>query len=111
MIHIKHLGPEHIGRWVEYHRGAGEIETGRIKSWTDRAVFVVYSCYGEASVLGIHGSGNQSARFNLSLTMGFRRRLPIDEGCHLGGMAGKPGMTYSLEKASRFRLAVLQSKE
>ena len=38
---IKELGPEHIGRWVDYRDGAGQIEKGRIKSWNDR---VVSSC-------------------------------------------------------------------
>jgi hypothetical protein len=42
MIDIKELGPEHVGKWVEYRGGAGETERGRIKSWNDRFVFVVY---------------------------------------------------------------------
>jgi hypothetical protein len=44
MIDIKELGPEHIGKWVEYRGGAGETERGRIKSWTDTYVRVVYRC-------------------------------------------------------------------
>ena len=47
MIHTKELGPEHVGRWVLYCGGAGEIETGKIKSWNDRVVFVVYHCNNE----------------------------------------------------------------
>jgi hypothetical protein len=47
MIHTKELGPEHVGRWVLYRGGAGEIETGKIKSWNDRVVFVVYHCNNE----------------------------------------------------------------
>jgi hypothetical protein len=34
MIHI--LGPEHVGRWVDYRGGVGDIETGKIKSWNRR---------------------------------------------------------------------------
>ena len=47
MIHINQLGPEHVGKWVEYRDGAGETERGRIKSWNDRVVFVVYRCNNE----------------------------------------------------------------
>jgi len=47
MIQIKELGPEHVGKWVEYRGGAGELERGRIKSWNDRVVFVVYHRNGE----------------------------------------------------------------
>jgi hypothetical protein len=25
------LGPEHIGRWIDYHEGTGKIETGKIQ--------------------------------------------------------------------------------
>jgi hypothetical protein len=39
MIDIKELGPEHVGKWVEYRGGAGETERGRIKSWNDQFVF------------------------------------------------------------------------
>ncbi len=44
MIQIKDLGPEHIWKWVEYRSGTGETERGRIKSWTDKYVYVVYKC-------------------------------------------------------------------
>jgi hypothetical protein len=47
MIHINELGAGHVGRWVEYRSCAGEIEIGKIKSWTYKAVFVVYHCNGE----------------------------------------------------------------
>lgn len=47
MINIKELKPEDNGRWVEYTGGAGEQERGRIKSWNDQYVFVVYKCNGE----------------------------------------------------------------
>jgi hypothetical protein len=44
MIDIKELGPEHIGKLVEYRAGTGQTERGRIKSWTDKYVRVVYKC-------------------------------------------------------------------
>jgi hypothetical protein len=46
MIDIKELRPEHVGKWVEYRGGPGKIETGKIKSWNDRVVFVVYRFTG-----------------------------------------------------------------
>lgn len=33
-----------IGRWVVYTNGAGKLRPGRIKSWSDVWVFVVYKC-------------------------------------------------------------------
>ena len=33
-----------IGRFVEYRGGAGERERGRIKSFNDTWIFVVYKC-------------------------------------------------------------------
>lgn len=47
MIDIAELRPEDIGRWVEYKGGAGETERGRIKSWNNSFIFVVYKCGGE----------------------------------------------------------------
>lgn len=44
MIDIKSLNEFDIGKWVEYKGGAGEIERGRIKSWNDEFIFVVYKC-------------------------------------------------------------------
>lgn len=41
---IQNLTKEHIGKWVKYTPSAGESEVGRIKSWNDRWVFVVYNC-------------------------------------------------------------------
>ena len=40
MIQIKELGPQDVGKWVEYRGGAGETERGRIKSWNDKYVRV-----------------------------------------------------------------------
>lgn len=44
---IKTLTKSDIGRWVEYRGGAGEVERGRIKSWNDSYIFVVYKCNDE----------------------------------------------------------------
>jgi len=47
MIFIEELNLRDIGKWVEYTGGAGEKEKGRIKSWNDNFIFVVYKCAGE----------------------------------------------------------------
>jgi hypothetical protein len=48
MIQINELGPQHVGRWVEYRDpGTGETGRGRIKSWNAWSVFVVYRCNNE----------------------------------------------------------------
>jgi hypothetical protein len=44
MINIKDLKPEDVGRWVRYIPCVGAPEPGRIKSWNDTFVFVVYKC-------------------------------------------------------------------
>jgi hypothetical protein len=41
---IGELNKEDIGLWVEYTGGAGEKERGKIKSWNDKYIFVVYKC-------------------------------------------------------------------
>jgi hypothetical protein len=49
MIDIKRLKPEDKGRWVSYRPDAcgDELpEVGRIKSWNDRFIFVVFDCDG-----------------------------------------------------------------
>lgn len=38
------LEPKDIGRWVRYHPIYGYSEDGRIKSWNNKCVFVVYKC-------------------------------------------------------------------
>jgi hypothetical protein len=48
-IEINQLGPESIGKWVEYRGRAGTVARGRIQGWNDRVVFVVYRCAGEWS--------------------------------------------------------------
>ena len=43
---IQGLTKADIGKWVKYTPSAGESEVGRIKSWNDRWIFVVYHCAG-----------------------------------------------------------------
>ena len=40
---IKKLTKQDMGRWVTYHSFEKE-ERGRIKSWNDKWIFVVYKC-------------------------------------------------------------------
>lgn len=42
MIDIKLLTKEDVGRWVIYNPGY-KIERGKIKSWNDSGIFVVYN--------------------------------------------------------------------
>lgn len=44
-MQLVNLTKEDIGKWVEYHRHSKQ-EIGRIKSWNDKWVFVVYRCDG-----------------------------------------------------------------
>ena len=46
MLKISDLKESDIGRWVFYYDGF-KFESGRIKSWNDQFVFVVYSCDGQ----------------------------------------------------------------
>lgn len=43
-IDITKLTDADIGRWVEYKPLKGQLEKGRIKSWNDKWIFVVYKC-------------------------------------------------------------------
>jgi len=48
MINIKALKETDIGKWVNYRSMVGDkVERGRIKSWNDKFVFVVYKCNEE----------------------------------------------------------------
>lgn len=48
MIKIAELNKKSIGRYVLYSsKGGDKIEVGRIKSWNDKFVFVVYKCNEE----------------------------------------------------------------
>jgi hypothetical protein len=44
MIAIASLTATDRGRWVIYTAATGHIERGRIKSWTDQFIYVVYRC-------------------------------------------------------------------
>ena len=44
MIDISELYKEDIGKWVLYEGNFGEKEKGKIKSWNDKYIFVVYRC-------------------------------------------------------------------
>lgn len=43
-IQINKLTDKDVGRWVIYTPQVGPEESGRIKSWDDMYIFVVYSC-------------------------------------------------------------------
>jgi len=43
MIDIKKLTKDDVGKWVKY-TDFSKTELGRIKSWNDKFIFVVYSC-------------------------------------------------------------------
>ncbi len=48
MIDIKKLRKtKDIGKWVEYIPTDGHKEIGRLKSWNDKYIFVVYHCGNE----------------------------------------------------------------
>ncbi len=48
MIDIRGLTRKDVGRWVTYTGGFNSPrERGRIKSWNDKYVFVVYKCREE----------------------------------------------------------------
>lgn len=50
MIDLLELTKKDIGRWVEYHDShwsGGKAEKGRIKSWNDKFIFIVYLCNNE----------------------------------------------------------------
>lgn len=43
MIEITSLTQEDVGRWVTYTASDGHTETGKLKSWNDTYIFVVYN--------------------------------------------------------------------
>jgi hypothetical protein len=49
MIYIENLRPDDTGRWVKYERNHCVPEIGRIKSWSNEVVWVVYKCNNEWS--------------------------------------------------------------
>jgi len=46
-IYICELSESDVGAWVEYDAPYADVEKGRIKSWTEKHVFVVFHCAGE----------------------------------------------------------------
>jgi len=44
MIDPKTLTDSDIGRWIEYRGSGGERELGKLKSWNDKVIFVVFKC-------------------------------------------------------------------
>lgn len=47
MIDIAKLSDSDVGRWVEYRDSFdSKLDKGRIKSWNQKFVFVVYRCAG-----------------------------------------------------------------
>jgi len=44
MIPIASLTDADQGRWVIYHAMPGHLERGRIKSWTNQFIYVVFHC-------------------------------------------------------------------
>lgn len=46
MIDLAQLRKEDIGKWVLHDNGFTK-EKGKIKSWNDHFIFVVYKCTGE----------------------------------------------------------------
>lgn len=47
MIDLAKLTTDDIGKWIEYTPSYGAKERGRLKSWNDKFIFVVYKCGGE----------------------------------------------------------------
>ena len=48
MVDIRKLTEKDIGKWVSYTGNFdGTIEIGKIKSWNDKYIFVVYKCANE----------------------------------------------------------------
>ena len=44
MIDINTLTEADVGRWVNYTPTVGPKEPGRLRSWNDKWVFIVYKC-------------------------------------------------------------------
>jgi hypothetical protein len=44
MIEIKELTHADMGRWVVFDDNEGKVQSGRLKSWGIRSIFVVFSC-------------------------------------------------------------------
>ena len=46
MIDISKLTEKDIGRWVIYKARGCKAELGKLKSWNEKFIFVVYKCAG-----------------------------------------------------------------
>ena len=98
MIQIKGLGPQDVGKWVEYRGGAGETERGRITSWTDKYVRVVYRCdnqwrrFQDFTGCANDPSGERSARDSRPLASQHRGFW----AWQLGSVAFNPGVNFGL---------------
>ena len=49
MIDIAKLTEDNVGDWVLYTASDGHVEKGKIKSWNDSGIFVVYNSAGNWS--------------------------------------------------------------
>ena len=47
MININSLTEKDVGKWVIFSRCDGKKELGKVKSWNDTYIFVVYKCADE----------------------------------------------------------------
>ena len=47
MIDVKLLEKKDEGKWVIYTNSVGKKEEGKIKSWNEKWIFVVYNCADE----------------------------------------------------------------
>lgn len=47
MIDLNQLNYKHLGAWVRFDYQHGESEYGRIKTWNEKYVFVVFKCNGD----------------------------------------------------------------
>lgn len=47
MINTSQLTPKQVGKWVIYTDGVGETQRGKLKSWNENNVFVVFKCDGQ----------------------------------------------------------------
>lgn len=47
MIDIAKLTQENVGNWVEYKDPSRTLEIGKLKSWNDKYIFVVFRCDGQ----------------------------------------------------------------
>ena len=44
MIDIAKLTQENVGNWVKYKDGSGLTELGKLRSWSNKYIYVVFRC-------------------------------------------------------------------